>query len=124
MTKPYWQRILPSWPVVPMSLWLTGAGAGLAVLNLIFRQEIWPAHPQAEHWTRAILLGLMLAGGVQVIYVLWRWLQTYAGPNWLRLALRIGVAAACIGIAILLLLLLVLSCIEVLNPVGLMPDQD
>ena len=107
-----------------MPLWLTGAGAGLAVLNLIFRQEIWPAHPQAAPWTWAILLGLLLAGGLQVMCVLWRWPQTYAGPNWMRLALRIGIGATCIGIAIILLVLLVVGYMVVLSPSGIMPDQD
>ena len=111
MNSAYWQRVLPPWPVVPARLWLTGAGAGLALLSLIFRQEIWPSHPQAQLWSWATLILLVQAGGIQAIGVLWRWPAAYAGPGWMRLLVH-GVAwAAGIGIAILLLLLLLLSCV-------------
>lgn len=111
----YWQRALPPWPVVPARLWLTGAGASLVVLNLIFRQEIWPSHPLAESWSAALLVLLVLAGGLQTIGVLWHWPQNYAGPTWLEVALRGAATAASIGIAILLLLLLLLGLIMLIR---------
>ena len=121
----YWQRVLPPWPVVPARLWLTGAGAGLAVLNLIFERELWPGHPQAGRWGWATLALLLLAGGGQALVVLWRWPAAYAGPRWVRLVLRGLVWPACLGIAILLLgLLLGLSYLLAVAPSGLMPGQD
>ena len=117
--------MLPPWPVVPARLWLAGAGAGLAVLNLIFERELWPGHPQAGRWGWAALALLLQAGGGQVLVVLWRWLAAYIGPDWKRLVLRGLLWLACLGIAILLLgLLLGLSYLLTVSPSGLLPGQD
>ena len=110
MNRNYWQHVLPPWPVIPPRLWLTGAGVGLAILSLVFGQEIWPAHPQAERWALATLILLMQMVGIQAIVVLCRWPSTYAGPGWMRLAMRSVAAVGSIGIGIILVFLLLLSC--------------
>ena len=110
MNTEYWQRVLPPWPTVPPRLWLTAAVTGLTVFSLIFRQEIWPAHPQAEPWSWAILLVLVQAAGFQAIGALRDWTNAYDGPNWMRLLVRGVAVVIIIGIAILLLMLLLIIC--------------
>ena len=116
MSNSYWQRVLPPWPVVPARLWLTGAGCGLAMLSLIFRQELWPSHPQMELRSWVAMLLLVQAGGVQAMAVLCRWSRAYVGPGWMRLTVRVVAWAVGIGIAILLLILLLLICLVVPGP--------
>ena len=80
----HWRKQLPSRPVVPPLLWLTAAGCGMAILSLVFEAEIWPYHPHAASWGRALLAGLLLAAGIQSIQALWRWPAPYPGPAGLR----------------------------------------
>ena len=101
-----WRKQLPSRPVVPPLLWLTAAGCGMAILSLVFEAEIWPHHPQATGWGRALLAGLLLAAGIQSIQALWRWPAPYPGPAGLRGLLRAAVVAVIVGITILMIPLL------------------
>lgn len=101
-----WRKQLPSRPVVPPLLWLTAAGCGMTILSLVFEAEIWPHHPQATGWGRALLAGLLLAAGIQSIQVLWRWPAPYLGPAGLRWLLRAATLAVIVGITILMIPLL------------------
>ena len=101
-----WRKQLPSRPVVPPLLWLTAAGCGMTILSLVFEAEIWPHHPQATGWGRALLAGLLLAAGIQRIQVLWRWPAPYLGPAGLRWLLRAATLAVIVGITILMIPLL------------------
>ena len=101
-----WRKQLPARPVVPPLLWLTAAGCGMAILSLVFEAEIWPHHPQATGWGRALLAGLLLAAGIQSIQVLWRWPAPYLGPAGLRWLLRAATLAVIVGITILMIPLL------------------
>ena len=101
-----WRKQLPSRPVVPPLLWLTAGGCGMTILSLVFEAEIWPHHPQATGWGRALLAGLLLAAGIQSIQVLWRWPAPYLGPAGLRWLLRAATLAVIVGITILMIPLL------------------
>ena len=104
-----WLEKLPPRPVVPPLLWLTAAGSVLIVLSLVFDNEIWPHHPQAAGWGRALLACLLLAAGAQSIQVLWRWPGPYPGPTGLGWLLRAATIGAIIGIAILMVPLFALA---------------
>ena len=101
-----WRKQLPSRPVVPPLLWLTAGGCGMTILSLVFEAEIWPHHPQATGWGRALLAGLLLAAEIQSIQVLWRWPAPYLGPAGLRWLLRAATLAVIVGITILMIPLL------------------
>lgn len=90
-------RLLPGWPVVPPRLWLTAGLWALAVVNLIFLEEVWPHTPSAKDFLFLVLLGTVLAGCCQLVMVLHAWLVDYMGPWWAKVLLRIIVIPAIVG---------------------------
>jgi hypothetical protein len=98
------------WPVVPPRLWGTAAASAVAIISLVFNQEIWPHHPQAKQWSWLVLALLLQAGAIQIIMVLWGWPAAFAGPGWMRLLLRAVVLAAIVGIAVVQVWVLCISC--------------
>ena len=95
---------LPPARELPRSLWLTGGALLLALLSYGFRAELWPGHPAAGGWSLALLPLLVVAGMLQLLNALYRWLEDLAGPGWLRLLLRAGLAVVQVGLALLLVL--------------------
>lgn len=116
LSKEYWRRVLPAWPVVPAQLWLTGAGAMLAVLSLVFRREIWSAHVPALEWSWVTLVVMVQAAGVQLIKMMFRWLNTYVGPGWMRLIMHWVAWTGSIGIALLMVCAVLFSYLPLLMP--------
>ena len=102
---------LPPAPERPRSLWLTGGALLLALLSYGFRAELWPNHPAAGKCSLALLPFLVVAGMLQLLNALYRWLEALAGPGWLRLVLRAGMAVVQVGLALLIVLVLLGSLI-------------
>lgn len=102
---------LPPAPELPRSLWLTGGALLLALLSYEFRAELWPGHPAAGSWSLALLPLLIVAGMLQLLNALYHWLEVLAGPGWLRLLLRAGLAVVQVGLALLIVVVLLGSLI-------------
>ena len=107
----HWRKHLPPVPELPGTLWLTSGALLLALLSYGFRAELWPSHPAAGGWSLALLPFLVVAGMLQLLNALYRWLEALAGPGWLRLLLRAGMAVVQVGLALLIVLLLLVSLI-------------
>lgn len=107
----HWRKHLPPAPELPGTLWLTGGALLLAVLSYGYRAELWPNHPAAGDWSLALLPVLVVAGMLQLLNALYHWLEALAGPGWLRLLLRAGMAVVQVGLALLIVLLLLGSLI-------------
>ena len=102
---------MPPAPELPRSLWLTGGALLLALLSYGFRAELWPGHPAAGGWSLALLPLPVVAGLLQLLNALCCWLEDLAGPGWLRLLLRAGMAMAQVGLSLLIALVLLGSLI-------------
>ena len=100
----HWRKHLPPAPELPGTLWLTSGALLLALLSYGFRAELWPSHPAAGGWSLALLPFLVVAGMLQLLNALYRWLEALAGPGWLRLLLRAGMAVVQVGLALLIVL--------------------
>ena len=107
----HWRKHLPPAPELPGTLWLTSGALLLALLSYGFRAERWPSHPAAGGWSLAMLPLLVVAGLLQLLNALYRWLEALAGPGWLRLLLRAGMAVVQVGLALLVVLVLLGSLI-------------
>ena len=106
-----WRKHPPPAPELPGTLWLTSGALLLALLSYGFRAELWPRHPAAGGWSVALLPFVVVAGMLQLLNALYRWLEALAGPGWLRLLLRAGMAVVQVGLALLIVLLLLVSLI-------------
>lgn len=106
-----WRKHLPPAPELPRSLWFTGGALLLALLSYGFRAELWPSHPAAGGWSLALLPFLVVVGMLQLLNALYRWLEALAGPGWLRLLFRAGMAVVQVGLALLIVLVLLGSLI-------------
>ncbi|HEX8426369.1 MAG TPA: hypothetical protein VF639_08770 [Hymenobacter sp.] len=109
ITQSEWQRLLPARPVVPARLWLVVAAVAVAAVNLGFRDEIWPNTPGAYRLWQVVALASVAGLGAELLLVLWRWPQAYAGPRWARFLFRTAVLGLVTGSAFVggILLLLV-----------------
>lgn len=98
----HWRRLLPPAPALPRSLWGTAGALLLALGSYGFRAELWPGHPAAGAWSLALLPALAVVGLLQVLHAVHRWVAAVAGPAWLRLVLRAGLAVVQVGTALLI----------------------
>lgn len=83
----------------------------LALLSYGFRAEVWPNHPAAGNWSLALLPFLLVAGMLQLLSAMQRWIMAVTSPGWLRLLLRAGMAVVQVGTALLIMAVLLCSLI-------------
>ena len=103
------------WPIVPPLFWLAVAGTGLALLSLLFREEVWGQHPAAGRWSWGALVLGVAASSLQVLMCLWHWpvAAHYAGPKlywpiiqFIRITIFVGITLFFITLFILLMVLI------------------
>ena len=83
----------------------------LALLSYGFRAEIWPNHPAVGKCSLLVLPSAMVAGMLQVLSSLHRWIVAATSPGWWRLLLRAAVLLVQVGMALLIMVFLLASLV-------------